>query len=37
MRALYVAGMRLDPERPRTFVPALLDVHDSSPILLTAL
>ncbi|WP_173160152.1 cytochrome P450 [Phytohabitans suffuscus] len=37
MRTLYEAGMRLDPERGRTFVPELLDVHQSSPILLTAL
>jgi cytochrome P450 len=35
MRRLYEEGMRLDPGAPRTFVPELLDVHASSPIILS--
>jgi cytochrome P450 len=37
MRRLYQAGMRLDPGFARTFVPELLDVHASMPIVLTDL
>jgi cytochrome P450 len=36
MRRLYQAGMQLDPASPRTFVPELLDVHASMPIVLTS-
>jgi hypothetical protein len=35
MRRLYEEGMRLDPGAPRTFVPELLDVHASAPIILS--
>lgn len=34
LRRLYQEGMRLDPDVARTFVPELLDVHASMPILL---
>lgn len=36
LRELYSAGARLDPARDRTFVPELLDVHASLPILFGA-
>lgn len=35
LRRLYEAGMRLDPQSERTFVPELLDVHATCPIILT--